>query len=84
LGVELGLDGLLTVAPVVPAEFWERGFGQRLEWRGRALDYQMRSDRLSGTYTGDGTQRVTVRWRRGNTTSRTLSESGHFEIRQAR
>ena len=84
LGVELGLDGLLTVAPVVPAEFWERGFGQRLEWRGRELDYQMRSDRLSGTYTGDGTQRVTVRWRRGHTTSRTLSESGHFEIRQAR
>lgn len=61
LGVELGLDGVVTLAPTATAEFQERGFGQRLAWRDRALDYRMRRGVVTGKYTG-GAQRLVVRW----------------------
>ncbi len=67
-GVELELDGTLTLEPVAPAEYWARGFGQRLEWRGRVLEYRFSGKGVAGTYQGDGPQQVAVRiggkWRR--------------------
>ena len=65
LGVELRLDGSITLAPTVPAEFWERGFGQILRWRGRVLDYRMHRERVSGTYSGLSPQLLQVRLARG-------------------
>jgi hypothetical protein len=63
MGIEFGLDGTLVIEPVVPNDFWERGFGQTLAWRGRGLDYRMESQRMTGDYHGDASQRLTVRLR---------------------
>jgi hypothetical protein len=65
LGVELRLDGAVTLAPTAPVEFWERGFGQALRWRGRVLDYRMHRERVSGTYSGLAPQLLQVRLARG-------------------
>lgn len=64
LGVEFGLEGSVVMSPVVTAEYEERGYGQRLEWRGRALEYRVRRGRIEGRYEGEGPQRLVVR-RRG-------------------
>ena len=64
-GVNLQLDGGIVLAPAVTQEFWARGFGQTLEWRGRALEYHMQRDRVSGTYAGDGPQRIEIRMQGG-------------------
>jgi hypothetical protein len=61
LGVDRRLDGSLILSPVVSAEFWEKGFGQTLRWRGRTLTYEMRRDRVVGTFLGDGPQALGVR-----------------------
>lgn len=63
LGVELRLDASLVLAPTVPAEFWEKGFGQTMAWRDRTLTYRFENNRLAGTYTGDTPQRLGVRFR---------------------
>jgi len=63
LGVELELDGTVVLAPVVPAELWEHGFGQTLAWRDRVLDYRMHRDRVTGTYAGSAPQRVAIQLR---------------------
>jgi len=60
-GVEMLLDGSLVLAPAATGDFWRQGFGQTLRWRGRALQYRMQSDRVSGTYEGDGPQKLAVR-----------------------
>ena len=80
LGVECEFDGALTFSPVVPDEYWSRGFGQRLEWRGRVFEYRMQNDRMTGTYVGPTPQRVTVRLRGGSSTTQALSKPGPFEI----
>ena len=59
-GVGFQLDGAVTLAPVVPREYWDRGFGQTIKWRGRSLAYRMEGGRVSGTYSGDGPQRLEV------------------------
>jgi hypothetical protein len=51
-GVDLRVDGTLALNPLVPAEFMERGFGQRLTWCDRVLDYRMRRGKISGSYSG--------------------------------
>ncbi len=61
LGVEFELDGSLLLAPTVTAEFWRKGFGQTLRWRGRTLTYRMGYDRITGSYTGSGPQTLEVR-----------------------
>ena len=61
LGVELQLDGTVTLAPTVPVEFWQKGFGQTLAWRGRTIQYRMEEGRIIGNYTGTGPQRLGVR-----------------------
>ncbi len=61
LGVEYGLDGSLSLAPTVPAEFWRDGFGQRLAWAGRVVDFRFAGRSLAGTYEGATAQRVRVR-----------------------
>ncbi len=65
LGVELRLDGAVTLAPTVPAEFWERGFGQSLRWREHVLNYRMHREGVSGTYSGSAPQLLQVRLARG-------------------
>ena len=61
LGVEFRLDDSLLLAPTVTEEFWQKGFGQTLMWRDRILEYNMRFDRVTGTYEGGGSQRLGVR-----------------------
>lgn len=58
-GVDLRLDGTLALAPMVTADFWDRGFGQKLTWRDRVLDYRMRRGQITGTYVG-GVQPISV------------------------
>lgn len=62
-GVEFALDGSVVLAPVAPAEYWEKGFGQRLDWRGRMLSYRMRTGELQGRYTGAAPQHILLRFR---------------------
>ncbi|MGA2362293.1 MAG: hypothetical protein ABSG73_07505 [Candidatus Aminicenantales bacterium] len=62
LGVNMGLDGSVVLAPTVTNDFWRQGFGQTLRWRGRVLRYHMQSDRISGTYEGSGPQKLGVRF----------------------
>jgi hypothetical protein len=61
LGVELGFDGSVTLAPTAIKDWWQNGFGQTLRWRGRSLQYEMKADRVLGTYQGDGPQTLRVR-----------------------
>ena len=60
LGVDLRLDGSVVLAPVVTEEFWDRGFGQSLHWRGRTMRYRMTRDSIGGTYSGRTSQRLLV------------------------
>jgi len=65
LGVELGLDGTITLAPTAIDEFWRREFGQTLRWRGRVLTYRMSKAGISATYVGGATRRLSVRLQDG-------------------
>jgi len=62
LGVEHGLDGTLTLAPTVPADWWDAGFGQTILWRGQSLSYRFERDRLSGEFSGPSPQRLRLRF----------------------
>lgn len=75
MGVDMGLDGVLTLAPVAPAEWWRAGFGQDLRWRGHRLDYRISSGRLAGSYTGLGGLTLQVRFN-GRTRSATARVAG--------
>jgi hypothetical protein len=76
LGVDLGIDGALRLAPTVPAEFEDRGFGQTLSWRDRTLRYEVRRGRMTGTYSGGSPQRLSVRPSRGGMIDLVLPASG--------
>lgn len=60
LGVEFDSDGALVLKPTVPDEFWVRSFGQTLAWDNRVLRYKTKRGRITGTYTGNGPQRLGV------------------------
>jgi hypothetical protein len=60
-GLQFQLDGALAIAPTATPEFWDRGFSQQLEFRGRTLDYRMLGGAVSGTYAGSGPQRLEIR-----------------------
>ncbi len=60
LGVDFGLDGTLTIAPVAPAMFWNKGFGQTLAWRDRVLSYRMQEGNLRGQFSGAAAQRIWI------------------------
>ncbi|MGH9663918.1 MAG: hypothetical protein ACRD9L_05810 [Bryobacteraceae bacterium] len=85
LGVELRLDGTVELAPLAPASCWEHGFGQKLAWRDRVLEYRMHRDRVTGTYTGGSPQRFAVQFdsrRRALVTLPASTKTAHrFEIR---
>ena len=66
LGVEMKLDGSVVLAPTVTWNWWQEGFGQTLRWHGRVLRYEMKADSISGTYQGDGPQKLGV-WLQGLT-----------------
>jgi len=59
-GVEMRLDGSVVLAPTVTRDWWLQGFGQALRFHGRVLDYRMKDDRVTGTYLGDGPQKLGV------------------------
>ncbi len=63
LGVDMHLDGSVTLEPVVPEAFWVRGFGQSLTWRGRTLEYSMNEGCVTGSYRGKAPQRLGVKFR---------------------
>lgn len=63
LGVEMHLDGSVTLAPEVPEEFWVKGFGQSLIWRERTLRYHMKEGCVAGSYEGKAPQRLGVKFR---------------------
>ena len=60
-GVNLQLDGSVVLAPTVTDEFWERGFGQTLTWRDRNMRYNMKRNRIEGTYAGSTALRLGVK-----------------------
>ncbi len=62
LGVTMELDGSVVLAPTVPEDWWRRGFGQELRWRGRTLRYEMKNGRITGTYEGAGPQKLRVKF----------------------
>lgn len=61
MGVEYRLDGSVTLAPNVPDDFWEKGFGQTLAWRGRELGYRFKGNTLSVSYLGMEPQVLRIR-----------------------
>jgi hypothetical protein len=61
LGIDLRVDGSVVLAPTVTGEFWEKGFGQTMAWRGRTLRYRMMRDRVEGVFSGETPQRLGVR-----------------------
>ena len=60
LGVEYKLDGSVVLAPCVTEEFWKKGFGQTLRYRGRTLRYRMERDSIVVGYSGPATQELFV------------------------
>jgi hypothetical protein len=52
LGVRMRLDGSLLLSPVVPQEFWQKGFGQTLTFQNRTLRYRMLENSVEGSYVG--------------------------------
>ncbi len=61
LGVEMHLDGTVTLEPAVPEEFRVQGFGESLTWRERTLEFHMKEGKVSGTYRGKEPQRLGVK-----------------------
>jgi hypothetical protein len=59
-GVQFELDGSLTLAPTATRQFWDRGFGQTLEFRGRVLEYRFETNRISGSYSGSEPQHLHI------------------------
>jgi hypothetical protein len=60
LGVDVRLDSSLVLTPVVPEDFWQKGFGQTLTFRGRIVSYRMLKDSVEGTYTGSAPLKLGV------------------------
>ncbi len=60
LGVDFMLDGSIRLDPTVTDEFWARGFGQTLRYRGRTLRYRMTRDSTAGSYSGPTDQVLLV------------------------
>ena len=61
LGVDFMLDGSIVLAPTATNEFWSKGFGQTLRYRGRTLGYRMMTDSVRGTYSGPTAQRLLLK-----------------------
>jgi hypothetical protein len=51
-GVDLRLDSSVVLSPVVPGEFWQKGFGQTLSFPSRTLSYRMQENSIEGSYSG--------------------------------
>jgi len=62
MGVVYRLDGSVALAPNVPADYWEKGFGQTLAWRGRRLDYRFTDTSFSATYDGNSGLSISIRF----------------------
>jgi len=60
LGVTYELDGSVSLAPTVPDEYWDRGFGQTLAWGGGTLSYRMSRGLFRARCTGPA-RRLRVR-----------------------
>lgn len=60
LGVEFMLDASIRLDPTVTDEFWDKGFGQTLRYRGRTLRYRMTRRGIDGAYSGSTGQHLLV------------------------
>jgi hypothetical protein len=61
LGVNVGLDGSLEIAPTAPANYWTAGFGQSMGLSGGTLSYLMTSSGMSGDYSGTSAETLRVK-----------------------
>ncbi len=61
MGVEYRLDGSIALSPTVPADYWEKGFGQKLAWRGRELSYHFQGSTVTGRYLGTEEQVLRIK-----------------------
>ena len=64
LGVDFCLNGAVSLAPVVPDDFWKTGFGQTLSWRQKTLSYLMRYNGMEGDYSAPESQQLRGRRRK--------------------
>ncbi len=62
LGVDLRIDGSLVLAPTVPDDYWDKGFGQEIRLPGRTLNYHCTRNRIAGTWQGDDDQCLKIRF----------------------
>ncbi|MCX6358527.1 MAG: hypothetical protein NT029_01870 [Armatimonadetes bacterium] len=75
LGIDLGLDGSATIAPTVPKEYRQQGFGTTVLREGFRLTYRMDDDLLEGAYTARLPVLLKVRCWNGTTRSTQLRAS---------
>jgi hypothetical protein len=52
LGIRMESDSTLSIAPTVPAAYWQAGFGHTLRWAGRVLTFRCCNGTVSGHYDG--------------------------------
>ncbi len=64
-GVDFMLDGTVALSPAATDDFWDRGFGQTLSYRGSVLKYRMATDAVTGTYSGPRAQRLILSYHPG-------------------
>lgn len=80
MGVEFGLDGALTLAPVAPDDFWDTGFGQTLEWGGGRITYRFERSHLTGRNEG-ATPLTVVARKRGPASVKRIARGERFDVR---
>lgn len=59
-GIRHELDGSLSLTPTVPDDFWIAGFGHRLQWQKKTLNYRFQRQRMTGAYRGAGPQQISI------------------------
>jgi hypothetical protein len=60
LGIDLRLDGSVVIAPTVTSDFWDRGFGHTLDFRGIELEFRLQRNRAELSYSGRAQQRIGI------------------------
>jgi hypothetical protein len=61
LGVNMGLDGSMEIAPTAPSNYWTAGFGQSMGLAGGTLSYLMNANGMTGDYSGTSPETLRVK-----------------------
>ena len=61
LGIDICIDGVIVLAPNVPDDYWQKGFGQEIRLPTRTLSYSCSSDKIKGTWQGKNNQSLRIR-----------------------